>query len=180
MNLGSQILKNPVMPKKVPRFFSVLEAPRPNIAHFLSGDNFLPPGFIIYPTYLLLWDLFFFFLLFLGDPVALGPREVRDVSGILIWGLNWWDYILICHLRTKEWPLLVDIFPLALFLGPRRTSVGCPQIPASILSIVAFSQLGASSFKGKQILKWEMNRDAKAGILEVKHSTPFGISGNLD
>lgn len=56
-NPGIQICKNPVMPKKVQRyffffFFLVFGMLRPHIACFLSGENCLLPGLVIYPRYL--------------------------------------------------------------------------------------------------------------------------------
>ena len=81
-NPGFQILQNPAMPKKVQRCFFVFRMLRPNIACFLSGDKcLLLPGFIIYPRYL---TCCFEICAFLGDTVALGPKEIKDFNGILI------------------------------------------------------------------------------------------------
>ena len=52
--------------------------------------------------------------------------------------------MFICHLHTTELPLLLGVLPLVLFLGPGRTSMGCPETPEAILSryIVAFGLSG--------------------------------------
>ena len=53
-----------------------------NIACFLSGDNCLLPGFIIYLRYLTC--CLEICPLFLENPVALSPKEIKDSSDSLI------------------------------------------------------------------------------------------------
>lgn len=62
---------------------------RPNIACFLSGENCLLPAFLAYPRYLtccfeivLSSSLPAPLFSFLGDPVAVDPKEFKDLSGI--------------------------------------------------------------------------------------------------
>ena len=82
-NSGIQILQNPVMPKKVQRyfFFFVFGTLRPNIACFLSGENCLLPAFVIYPRYLTCcFEICAFlphppFFLFSGRSCSHGPQD---------------------------------------------------------------------------------------------------------
>ena len=67
---------------KVQRYLFVFGVPRPNIAHFLSGHSCLLPGFIMCPMYLTC--CFEILCLFLGDPITLGPKEIKNFNGVLI------------------------------------------------------------------------------------------------
>ena len=69
------------MPKKVLKCFFVFGVLKPTIACFLSRDNCLLPGFILYLRYLMhCCEICAFFL---GDPVTLGPKDIKDINGIL-------------------------------------------------------------------------------------------------
>ena len=72
----------PLGKPKVQRYLFVFGVPRPNIAHFLSGHDCLLPGFIMCPMYLTC--CFEILCLFLGDPITLGPKEIRNFNGVLI------------------------------------------------------------------------------------------------
>ena len=146
-----------------------------NIACFLSGDNCLLLGFIIYPRYL---NCCFEICVFFWETLC--PKEIKDFNVILIWWLHEEYYIL-----SSTYYRIVPSFrciSLSLLVGPGWTSMGCPETIAAILSryIVVFGFSRDSPLEGKWILRWGMIWDAKEGILEVRNSKPFSVSRNLN
>lgn len=65
---------------------------------------------------------------FLRNPIALGPKEIKNHSASDL-RPPWWSYKLINHLYHVELLLFLSVFPLILFLSPRPISVGYPEIP---------------------------------------------------
>ena len=67
---------------KVQRYLFGFGVPRPNIVHFLSGHSCLFPGCVMCPMYLTC--CFEILCLFLGDPIILCPKEIKNFNGVLI------------------------------------------------------------------------------------------------